>query len=160
MSLLPNSYVFKSTFSLVDIWRKRHPRVCEMSWFNSDLSIGSRIDKFFISSSLVDFAFGCEIMPCCLSDHDFVHLSLNFADFNVRGPGVWKFNNSFLDDDVFCNYISDRILDLSLCKSSFDSVKSWWGFFKCPLKNDISFAREKRKSLCRERVSLTNRLIS
>lgn len=57
MSLLPNSYVFKSTFSLVDIWRKRHPRVCEMSWFNSDLSIGSRIDKFFISSSLVDFAF-------------------------------------------------------------------------------------------------------
>lgn len=98
-------------------------------------------------------------MPCCLSDHDFVRLSLNFADFNVRGPGVWKFNNSFLDDDVFCNYISDRILDLSLCKSYFDSVKSWWGFFKCPLKN-ISFAREKRKSLCRERVSLTNRLIS
>ena len=108
-----------------------------------------------------ELTVGCEITPCCLSDHDFVRLSLDFVDLAARGPGVWKFNNSFLDDDVFCNYISDRISDLASCRSSFDSVKSWWDFFKCSLKTDIiSFARERRKSLCRERVSLTNRLIN
>ena len=40
---------FKSTFCLVDIWLKCHPRVREMSWFNSDFSISSCTDKFFIS---------------------------------------------------------------------------------------------------------------
>lgn len=38
---------FKSTFSLVDIWHKCHPRARQMSWFNADSSIGSRLDKFF-----------------------------------------------------------------------------------------------------------------
>ena len=94
-----------------------------MSWFNSDLSIGSRIDKFFISSSLVDFAFGCEIMPCCLSDHDFVRLYLDFKDLIPRGPGIWKFNNSLLENERFFQFVVDRILDLLLSKSSFDSVK-------------------------------------
>lgn len=159
MFLLFNSYVFKFIFSLVDIWRKRYFRVCEMFWFNLDLFIGFRIDKFFIFLFFVDFVFGCEIMFCCFLDYDFVCFFLNFVDFNVRGLGVWKFNNFFFDDDVFCNYIFDRILDFFLCKFYFDSVKFWWGFFKCFFKN-IFFVREKRKFFCRERVFLINRLIS
>lgn len=38
---------FKSTFKFVDIWRKLHRRSCQLTWFNSDHTIGSRLDKFF-----------------------------------------------------------------------------------------------------------------
>ena len=27
---------FRNTFNLVDVWRKIHPRSCDVSWFNSD----------------------------------------------------------------------------------------------------------------------------
>ena len=151
---------FKSAFRFVDIWRKLHRRSRQFTWFNANHTIGSRLDKFFISPNLVKFASKCEILPCCLSDHDFVHLHFDFKDLIPRGPGIWKFNNSLLDNEDFCSFISDRITDLSSCKSSFDSVKQWWDFFKSSLKNDIiHFARECRKRLHRDRVSLTNRLI-
>ena len=121
---------FKSAFSLVDVWRKRHPRVHDVSWLNDDSTIGSRLDKFLVSARLVELTGMCEISPCCMSDHDFVFLSLEFFDSIPRGPGVWKINNSLLDDDAFCEYISERISDLASCKFSFGSVKSWWFFLK------------------------------
>ena len=31
-----------------DVRRKQHPRSREFTWFNSDFSIASRIDKFYI----------------------------------------------------------------------------------------------------------------
>ena len=78
------------------------------------------------------------------------------TDF-TRGPGLWKFNNSLLQDSLFCSFVSDRISD---CIESFPSVKEWWDFFKRCLQSEIvSFSSNKRKSLCRERVLLTNRLI-
>jgi len=151
---------FRSTFSFVDIWRKWHLRSREMSWFNADLSNGSHLDKFFISAGFVDLVEKCEIFPCCVSDLDFVSLCLDFKDLAPWGLGVWKMNNSLLEDDNFCQYISAQISDLASCKASFDSVKSWWDFFKSALKNDIIFfAWEKHRSLNQERVSLTNRLI-
>ena len=76
-----------------------------------------------------------------------------------RGPGLWKFNNSLLADSIFCDFISARTSDLSNCISHFDSLKNWWDFFKESLKQDISFAKNKRKFASRERVILTNRLI-
>ena len=120
-----------------------------------------RLDKFFISEKLINYVTNCEISPCCLSDHDYVNLSFDFEHLIPRGPGIWKFNNSLLDDESFCEYVMSRITDLSLCKTFFDSVKTWWDFFKESLRNDIiTFAREKRKRLNYERVSLTNRLIN
>lgn len=131
-----------------------------MSWFNADYSIGSRLDQFCISPGLANLSEKCEISPCRVSDHDFVSLWLDFNSLAPRGPGMWKINNSVLEDDVFCAHISARITDLTLCKENFDSVKAWWDFFKRSLKDEIvPFSREKRTILSRERVSLTNRLI-
>ena len=57
-----------------------------MSWFNADFSIGSRLDKFFISENLANYATRCEISPCCLSDHDYVNLAFVFKNLS---PGAW-----------------------------------------------------------------------
>jgi len=39
----------KSVNFLKDAWRFKHPREKQFTWFNSDLSIASRLDSFLIS---------------------------------------------------------------------------------------------------------------
>ena len=151
----------KSTFHLVDVWRKSHPGVREFTWFNSDYSIASRLDKFYLSSNIANLFLSSSIIPCCYSDHDYVDLHLDFSLFSPRGPGIWKLNNSLLDDSDFCDYIRSRIVDLSSSISCFQSILFWWDFFKESIKSDcMSFAKNKRTELSREKVVLTNRLIN
>ena len=151
---------FKVNFNLIDVWRKQNPRSREFTWFNSDFSIASRLDKFFVSPDLVRFISSPSIRPCCFSDHDLVDLAVDFSNFSPQGPGLWKFNNSLLADTVFCDHISNRINDLTDCIVRFSSFKDWWEFFKLSLKEEcIDFAKHKRTELNREKVVLTNRLI-
>ena len=151
---------FRSTFHLIDAWHRLNPRSRQCTWFNSDFSIGSRLDKIFVSQSLFSFVSKCEIKPSCLSDHDIVYLTLRLDDLRPRGPGLWKFNNSLLQDTNFTEYISNRMNALIEGIEHFPSVKLWWDFFKNSLKAEIiSFSRTKRKNLSHERVVLTNEII-
>ena len=150
----------KSTFNPVDVWRRSLSGVREFTWFNSDYSIASRLDKFYLSSNIANLCLSSSIIPCCYSDHDYVNLHLDVSRLFPRGPGLWKFNNSLLDNPDFCDYVRSRIADLSSSISCFQSILLWWGFFKESIKSDcISFASNKRTELSRERVVLTNRLI-
>ena len=113
---------FRKSLNLIDAWRKLHPQSREYSWFNSDFTFASRSDKFFISSKMLSSIRSCEITPCCFSDHDYVTLCLEFDQAQVRGPGLWKFNASLLQDNEFCAIIEDRISYLSSCIDYFPSV--------------------------------------
>ena len=161
-NFVPAKYlsVFRSTFSLSDAWRKFHPRLRQCTWFNSDFSIGSRLDKFFVSQRFMSAVKSCEIKPCPFSDHDFVYLSIQSSGNNSRGPGCWKFNNSLLNDSAFCEYITTCIDDLSGCLQHFPSVKSRWDFFKQSIRSQITyFSKNKSRELSHERVLLVNRII-
>ena len=61
--------------------------------------------------------------PCCFSDHDHVNLCFVPDDNAVRGPGLWKFNNSFLSDNTFCDFVSELIDDFANCLDHFSSVR-------------------------------------
>ena len=52
---------FRSTFNSIDAWHRLNPRSCQCTWFNSDFSIGSRLDKILVSQSLFSFVSKCEI---------------------------------------------------------------------------------------------------
>ena len=51
ISIADYSKDFRSSFGLIDCWRKLYPRSREF-FSNSDFSIGSRLDKCFVSKSL------------------------------------------------------------------------------------------------------------
>ena len=151
----------RSNFVLVDAWRKLHPRAREFTWFNHDYSIASRLDKFFVSKDLFSPTCQCEISPCPLSDHDFVSFNFQISDAVRRGPGVWKFNNSLLEDKNFCELIRNLIQSHISYFAAFASPQDWWEFLKISIKEEsISFSRKKRRQLCRDRVFWTNKLIS
>ena len=151
---------FRSTFNFINAWHRLNPRSKQCTWFNSDFSIGSRLDKFFVSQSLFSFVSNCVIKPFCFSDHDIMYLTIRLDDLHPRGPGLWKFNNSLLQDTNFSEYISDRTNALIEGMEHFPSVKLWWDFFKNSLKAEIiSFSKTNRKNLSHERVVLTNEII-
>ena len=151
---------FRSAFNLIDVWHRLHPRSRQCTCFNSDFLIGSRLDKIFISQRFFSSVSNCKIKPFCLSDQDLVYLSFCLGDLSPHGAGLWKFNNSLLDDTAFSDYISERMNDLIACLEHFPLVKSWWDFFKNSIKAEIiSFAKTKRKNLSHNHVVLTNEIL-
>ena len=96
-------------FSEFKSFNMKHPREKQFTWFNSNLSIASRLDSFLISRLLCEQVTTCQIYPCVYSNHDFVFLDLNLQGAFRHGPGVWKFNNSLLQDEGFCSLIYELI---------------------------------------------------
>ena len=151
----------RSDFVLVHAWHKLHPHACKFTWFNHNYSIASRLDKFFVSKDLFSPACQCEISPCPLSNHDFVSFNFQIPDAVWRGPGVWKFNNSLLEDKNFCELIHNLIQSHISYFAAFASPQNWWEFLKISIKEEsISFSHKKRHQLCHDRVFWTNKLIS
>ena len=149
----------KSTNFLRDTSRLKHPRDRQFTWFNFDLSLASRLDSFLISRYLYAQVISCEIRPSVYSDHDFVYIEFNLNTADCRGPGVWKFNNSLLQDDKFCSSVSDLIDHFLRFRSSFTSDLVMWDQLKCNIKNfTINYSRERWRQLSREKISAINHL--
>lgn len=47
------------------------------TWFNSDHSIASHLDKFFVSTSIGDKLISASVLPFTLSDHDLYLINLH-----------------------------------------------------------------------------------
>lgn len=71
VSLCADLFNLKSCFNLIDVWRSKHARTSQCTWFNSDFSIGSRLDSFVVVHELIGTCTSCEISPCVFSDHEF-----------------------------------------------------------------------------------------
>ena len=71
----------------------------------------------------------------------------------IRGPGIWSFNNSLLEDKTYTNRINEAI-DKFIRESSIDDLSMKWEILKvelksltiqyCNLKNQSNLQDEKR----------------
>lgn len=150
----------KSNFLLTDVWRKRNPRAISFTWSNSDNTQASRIDRFFVSKSLLCKVSSCNIFPCVFSDHDFVSLGFNLDGFSTRRSCIWKFNSSLLADPEFVQLITCVIEEHKLRIDSFDSMGDWWDKLKLIIRDKcVSFSVLKRHRINARRNFLTKQLI-
>ena len=60
----------------------------------------SRLDFWLISESVQSDIKVNDIIPCVLSDHDYVTLHLQIKKQKI-GPSYWKFNNSLLNNQGY-----------------------------------------------------------
>ena len=89
------------------------------------------------------------------SDHEFVTLDVDLSHIFYFGPGVWKFNNSLLEDHVYCALITDLIDQHLSFKHVFVSVKDFWESLKEVFRNStINYSRAKGRELSGDRVHL------
>ena len=88
----------KFDFSLVDPFRKKYP--ARKSFTFSQNNVFTRLDRFYVSSELLDSIEDCFMSPCSKSDHQYCELYFrNFDPSTFKyGPGFWKCNVSVLND--------------------------------------------------------------
>ena len=111
---------------LIDIWRVRHPHRKMFTWASKrgGKLTWSRLDFFLISTSLANLCKSYKILPCILTDHSLVTLSLD-TSASERGPGFWKLNDLLLEDDVYCNLICRTIVETERKFNHLDSIQLW-----------------------------------
>ena len=82
-------------FDLVDIQRMRHPKLHKFTYESKSLKLKSGIDFFLVAKYLTWHVKNSEICPSIATDHDAIYISLSWSCKPPRGPGLWKFNNTF-----------------------------------------------------------------
>ena len=82
---------------LVDIFRKQYPSKLSYTYESKALNLRSRIDFFLVAQSLINCVSHIGTKVSTAPDHKAVKLILALVK-ERRGPGLWKFNNSLLED--------------------------------------------------------------
>ena len=91
--------------SLVDILRIKNPGKRCFSYASSALKVKSRINFFLIPKSLIASTKTTDIKTVIAPNHKAIRLLLQFKSWK-KGPSLWKFNNTLLNDDTFVNFIA------------------------------------------------------
>ena len=158
---------FKSVIekmSLMDCFRHLYPRKRAVTWMRKNVAtgneksnyemIGTRLDRFYISSVLKDNLVSFGTLPCTISDHDFIMINLGGnVDAGISfGKSYWKFNDELLHDKNFTSAfeIFWKIVSRTNCVSL-----PWWDKMKDNFKLfSIDYSKSLNKNMYGELKSL------
>ena len=73
--------IVKSKLNLIDIWRKNNPFQKSFTYLNTDSTVHSRLDRFYITKTIKTTK--CQIIPTTVSDQDIL-----VNETEPKGPGI------------------------------------------------------------------------
>ena len=142
----------KNDFELYDVWRIFNPKVKDYTWSKNNPFIARRLDFILCNNSLNSKILNVEHLYLACSDHKAVTVTIQMSNF-VRGPGIWRFNNSLLKDQNYISLVNsfiqnfqsnpptnDPILKWELIKAEIKSLTTQF----CTIKSQTHFSEEKR----------------
>ena len=94
--------------NIIDIWRYQNPTQKHYTWFSASHDKGSRLDMFFVSGHLSNRCNNLQINPGYRTDHSILMMILQHGE-SRRGPGLWKFNESLLNEDEYIDVVNKCI---------------------------------------------------
>ena len=131
----------------VDIWHCKNPDKKSFSWMKKHKRTSwSRIDYFLTSPSLTPRCENADIVASAISDHSMLILDIDTGE-TKRGPGIWKFNDQFLNDKGFCEEL-DKLLKSTIRSYDYMSPSDKWEMIKFEISN---FSREYVKATAKQR---------
>ena len=144
---------------LVDIQRERHPKLRKYSYESKALKVKSRIYFFLVAKNLTQFVKKSEIYPSIAPDHKAIYMSLSLSKETPRGHGLWKFNNSLLNNEHYVNKIREIYFQTCSYYSKLTDKRLFWEMLKMEIRTaTISFSKNLAKATnCRE-MEVTRRL--
>ena len=107
--------------------------------------IGTRLDRFYVSSLIKENLTGFDTIPC--ADHDFIMINLSSqTEAGVSfGKSYWKFNDELLDDK---NFVSGFEFFWKLISRTESASLTWWDHMKENIKQFcIDSSNTKNKNL-------------
>ena len=146
---------------LGDIWRDQNPLDKRFTWRRRNPSISCRLDFFLLSRHLYGKVAKSDIVAGYKTDHSMISLSLGLTE-NIRGPGLWKLNTSFLSDEEYLKCIKKVILktcdDYKDDKDVDDALL--WEMIKLKVRESSIFFTEKKKLSLGEQTKPNNTIRS
>lgn len=128
---------FMEQNSLIDPWRSRNPSIKKLSFFSQVHHSYSRIDYFFIDSTLNSCVNSSDYLGIVISDHSPLLLDIQLSNYKPSPP-LWRFNSLLLADKEFCELISNSIDEfLSFNHNDSSSYSLLWETLKCYLRGQI-----------------------
>lgn len=129
---------------LVDIWRVRNPDTHRYTWRRSHPLTQSRLDYWLIPQELIYSVEICDIKPSIKTDHSLITLKIKSPQNEKRGPGIWKFNESLLNDIQFVNELKELITIILNDLKEMEDKSMKWEMIKMEIrKKCISYSKEK-----------------
>ena len=135
--------------NIIDIYRQLHPSSKSFTYESRPLNLKSRIDFFLISRPLsCDVKIRVSIAP----DYKSIFLNIEIKSEFQRGPGLWKFNNSLLEDENYKELIAFYYPQILQKYSDVVDKQLLWELIKMELRSKtIRFSNSKRyNSKCKE----------
>ena len=94
---------------MVDIFREYFPDKKRFTWRRTNPFKQARLDFFLVADKLLSSIRTSDIEPGYRTDHSMPCITLKFNKFK-KGRGLWKFNNSLLQDSEYLDTINKLIL--------------------------------------------------
>ena len=143
---------------LVDVFRAKNPNKKSYTYESKALKLCSRLDFFLLPQHLIHLVEQIETLVSNAPDHRAVKLKYKCSN-NRRGPGLWKFNNSLLDDEGYVNLIRESYSSISEKYARQEDKRLKWELVKMELRGlTIPYAKNKAKNLRRKEKDLQKRL--
>ena len=87
----------------------------------------------------------CDIVSLPNTDHRAVTLRLSTSSF-VRGPGYWRFNNSYLKDPVFVDKLNNMLDNALIEEMQISNTQNVLGLRKVKIRDFcIDYGKKKKK---------------
>ena len=133
-------------FGLVDILRVKNPNGKFYTCESKALKLKSRIDYFLITKSWGHLVSVADTKISIAPDHRAVRLGIKMVT-NKRGPGLWKFNNSLLKDEVFITLIENSYPMIKVKYREVEDARLRWELIKMELDGiSIPYAKNKARA--------------
>ena len=133
---------FIHSLGLIDTWRFINKSTKEFTWSRVNPFTARRLDYIFCNQNAMSTLIGAHHKLIEVSDHKGVVVELQTHRF-VRGPPLWKFNNSLLSDTTFIDKINEK-LDHFLEENNNRDPQTKWELLKFEIKNTtMIYAGEK-----------------
>ena len=101
---------FANDNNLCDLWRKLHPNEMQYTWSKRNPLKCGRLDMIFVDEMLAPSVTKIMIKPGYKTDHCMVEMHLQITEID-KGPGLWKFNESTLQDDEYAGLVQSTIVN-------------------------------------------------
>ena len=153
----------KEKFDLCDIWRIRNPKTKRYTFRQKYVSglIQRRLDYFYISNSMQVSVKNTDLLTSLLTDHSPITFSCFKNQESKRGRGLWKFNNSLIENAEYVLQMKKFILDTSneLFNENILDDQVIWEYLKYNIrKYTIKFSKELAKSTNKITTDLETKL--
>ena len=141
---------FMDELNLVDILRIKNPGKRCFTYESSALKMKSRIDFFLIPKSLIASTKAADIKTAIAPDHKAIRLFLQFES-KKKGPGLWKLNNSLLNDllndDTSVNLITTNHPIICRKYAYLTDLNLKWEMIKMEIRSlTIPYAKKKARN--------------